>query len=164
MAKAASSDILRAAFTDHLEQTKTQIERLDRVCELLGIKGKGKTCHAMKGLIEEGQEVIDHDGDPAVKDAALIGAAQKVEHYEIAGYGTARTFAEVLGEDDVADLLQVTLQEESAADEKLTDIAEAGLNEEAADGDGDEEDEEDDTEEDDEDEEDEDEEDEEEAA
>jgi ferritin-like metal-binding protein YciE len=134
MAKAAHSPDLRAAFTNHLEQTKTQVERLDRVCELLGVKAKGKTCHAMKGLIEEGQEVIDEKGDPVAKDAALIGAAQKVEHYEIAGYGTARTFAEVLEEDEVAALLQATLDEEGAADETLSTIAESGLNEAAAGG------------------------------
>lgn len=132
MAKAASSPELKTALTEHLEETKRQVERLDRVCELLGVKAKGKTCQAMKGLIEEGAEIIAEDGDPSAKDAALIGAAQKVEHYEIAGYGTARTFASILGEDDVAALLQATLDEEGAADEKLTSIAESGLNQEAA--------------------------------
>lgn len=132
MAKAASAPELKAAFTEHLEETKKQVERLDRVCELLGVKAKGKTCHAMKGIVEEGAEIIAEGGDPAAKDAALIGAAQKVEHYEIAGYGTARTFASVLDEDDVAALLQATLDEEGAADEKLTSIAEAGLNQKAA--------------------------------
>lgn len=132
MAKAASSPELKAAFTEHLEETRRQVERLDQVCELLGVKAKGKTCQAMKGLIEEGAEIIAEDGDPSAKDAALIGAAQKVEHYEIAGYGTARTFASILGEDDVAALLQATLDEEGAADEKLTSIAESGLNQEAA--------------------------------
>jgi ferritin-like metal-binding protein YciE len=132
MAKAASSPELKAAFEAHLKETETQVERLQRVAEDLGIKPKGKTCHAMKGLIEEGQEVISNTGDPAAKDAALIGAAQKVEHYEIAGYGTARTFAKVLGEETAAQLLQETLDEESAADEKLTAIAKSGLNQEAA--------------------------------
>jgi ferritin-like metal-binding protein YciE len=132
MAKAASTPELRAAFESHLEETERQVERLERVAEGLGIKPKGKTCHAMKGLIEEGQEVISNTGDPAAKDAALIGAAQKVEHYEIAAYGTARTFARVLGETLAAQLLQETLEEESAANEKLTAIAQSGLNEEAA--------------------------------
>lgn len=139
MARAAASPLLRAAFTEHLEQTRKQIQRLDRVCVLLGIRSKGNTCLAMKGLIAEGQDVIDAEGEPAAKDAALIGAAQKVEHYEIAGYGTARRFADVLDEDDVADLLQVTLDEEMAADERLTDIADDGLNDLAAgEGEGDE--------------------------
>jgi ferritin-like metal-binding protein YciE len=132
MAKAASSPDLRAALQKHLEQTRRQVERLDRVCEDLGIRPKGKTCHAMKGLIEEGQEVISSTGDPAAKDAALIGAAQKVEHYEIAAYGTARTFARVLGEMAAADLLRQTLDEEKATDERLTALAESGLNREAA--------------------------------
>jgi ferritin-like metal-binding protein YciE len=132
MAKAATSPDLRAAVQEHLEQTRRHVERLDRVCEDLGIKPKGKTCHAMKGLIEEGQEVISSTGDPAAKDAALIGAAQKVEHYEIAAYGTARTFARVLGEMAAADLLRQTLDEEKATDERLTALAESGLNREAA--------------------------------
>jgi len=132
MAKAASSPELKAAFTEHLEETKGHVTRLERVCEQLGIKAKGKTCQAMKGLIEEGAEIIAMKGDPAAKDAALIGAAQKVEHYEIAGYGTARTYASILGEDEVASLLQATLDEEGAADEKLTTIAEEGLNQQAA--------------------------------
>jgi len=135
MAKAASTPELRGAFEEHLGQTRGHVERLEQVCEDLGIKPKGKTCHAMKGLIEEGQEVISSTGDPAAKDAALIGAAQKVEHYEIAAYGTARTFARVLGELAAADLLQTTLDEEKATDEKLTAMAESGLNREAAEGD-----------------------------
>lgn len=140
MAKAATNPDLKAAFTEHLAETKTQVERLEQACELLGVKPKGKTCNAMKGLVEEGVEVIEAKGDPSAKDAALIGAAQKVEHYEIAGYGTCRTFASILGEDDVAALLQATLDEEGAADEKLTGIAEAGLNQDAAeDEEGDEE-------------------------
>jgi ferritin-like metal-binding protein YciE len=132
MARAASSEELRAAFEEHLEQTKAQVDRLERVSELTGVKPKGKTCVAMKSLIEEGQEILSEDGDPAALDAAIIGAAQKVEHYEIAGYGTARTFARVLGEDEAADLLQQTLDEEAAADERLTGVAESGLNQEAA--------------------------------
>jgi ferritin-like metal-binding protein YciE len=132
MAKAATSPDLRRAFEEHLAQTEKQVERLERVCEDLGIKPKGKTCKAMKGLIEEGKEVLSSTGDPAAKDAALIGAAQKVEHYEIAGYGTARTFAAVLGEQTAAELLQQTLDEEKATDERLTALAESGLNQEAA--------------------------------
>lgn len=132
MAKAASSPKLRMAFEEHLQQTEGHVERLERVAQDLGIKPKGKTCHAMKGLIEEGQEVISNTGDPSAKDAALIGAAQKVEHYEIAAYGTARTFARILGENGAAELLQETLEEEGAADKKLTTIAESGLNQEAA--------------------------------
>ena len=132
MADAASAPELKSAFLTHLAETKHQRQRLDEALQVLGKDAGSETCQAMKGLIEEGQEIIAGDGDPAAKDAALIGAAQKVEHYEIAGYGTARTFAEVLGEDDVADLLQTTLDEETATDERLTEIAESGLNEEAA--------------------------------
>jgi ferritin-like metal-binding protein YciE len=132
MAKAASSPELKSAFTEHLSETKGQVKRLERVCDLLGVKAPGKTCRAMKGLIEACTEIIAAKGEPAAKDAALVGAAQKVEHYEIAGYGTARTFASILGEDEVASLLQATLDEEGAADEDFTAIAEAGLNQEAA--------------------------------
>ena len=135
MAKAATNPDLKAGFTAHLAETRGQVERLEKVAELLGCKTKGKTCAAMKGLVEEGQEVIGEVGNPTAKDALLISAAQKVEHYEIAGYGTARTFATVLGEDEVAALLQATLDEEKATDAKLTAVAESGLNEEAAEGD-----------------------------
>jgi len=145
MAKAASSEQLQQAFQSHLEETQGQVERLEQVCEKLDIKAKGKTCAAMKGLVEEGSEVIEADGTDAARDAALIAAAQKVEHYEIAGYGTARTFAQLLGEEEVARLLEETLNEESAADEKLTGIAESEINEEAADGEEGEEDEEEET-------------------
>ncbi len=132
MARAASRPELRTAFQEHLEQTRGHVERLEEVCEMLAIKAKGKKCKAMEGLIEEGQEVIGDKGEPAAKDAALIVAAQKVEHYEIAGYGSARTFARALGHGKVADLLQKTLDEESATDERLTELAESGVNEEAA--------------------------------
>ncbi len=130
MAKAAVNEDLKSSFEEHLEQTKNHVTRLERAFELLGAKSKGKTCKAMEGLIAEGSEKITMDAEPAAKDAALIGAAQKVEHYEIAGYGTVRTWAEVLGEDDVAQLLQETLDEEAEADDKLTDLAEM-VNEEA---------------------------------
>jgi ferritin-like metal-binding protein YciE len=96
MAKAANSENLRAAFESHLEETKDQVERLDQIFEQMGEKPKRKKCKAMEGLIEEGSEIISEDGVPEVKDAALIGAAQRVEHYEIAGYGTARSLAESL--------------------------------------------------------------------
>lgn len=123
MAKAASDPDLRAGFETHLKETKLHVERLEDLAKLLDISPKGKSCKAMKGLIEEGSEVIDEDGEPAVKDLALIVAAQKVEHYEIAGYGSARTLAEVLGYDDAAALLQGTLDEEGATNKKLTKIS-----------------------------------------
>lgn len=131
MAKAASDAELKAAITGHLEETREQAARLEKACELLGIKPKGKTCQAMKGLLEEGAEVMAEEGSPAAKDAAMIVAAQKVEHYEIAGYGAARVFATVLGETDVAALMTETLEEEKAADAKLTGIAESTVNDEA---------------------------------
>src|SRR5947208_3315280 len=109
--KAASAD-LRAAFKEHLGQTEGQVNRLEKIFKALGEKPTGKTCKAMKGLVEEGKEIIDEDGDESVLDAALIGAAQKVEHYEIASYGTSRTFASLLGEEDAVELLQKTLDEE----------------------------------------------------
>jgi ferritin-like metal-binding protein YciE len=139
MAKAATDEDLVAAFEEHLEQTQAQVERLDRVFEQLNEKPRGKTCEAMKGLIAEGQEVIAEDATDEVKDAALIASAQKIEHYEIAGYGTVRTFANLLGERDVADLLQATLDEEGETDKKLTEIAES-LNIEALAGSEEEED------------------------
>ena len=132
-AKAATDEDLVQAFEEHLEQTKGQVERLDRIFEILGEKPRGKTCEAMKGLVAEGNETISEDATDEVKDAALIAAAQKVEHYEIAGYGTVRTFANLLGEREVADLLQETLDEEGETDKKLTEIAES-LNVEALSG------------------------------
>jgi len=123
MAKAASNEMLSEAFTAHLEETKGQVERLESIGEELGIKLTGKKCKAMEGLLEEGKEVLEMDGLGALIDAALIGAAQRVEHYEISGYGTARTLAEHLGHTEVARLLEQTLQEESATDEKLTKIS-----------------------------------------
>jgi ferritin-like metal-binding protein YciE len=123
MAKAASSEELRTAIEEHLSETEHQVERLNTIFNQLEIKPRGKKCKAMMGLIEEGKEVMEEDCEDAVKDAALIAAAQKVEHYEIAGYGTVRTFAQLLGLDEAADLLQETLEEEAAADKKLTEIA-----------------------------------------
>jgi ferritin-like metal-binding protein YciE len=123
MVKKASSADLKQAFTDHLEETKLQVERLKKIGKELDITLTGKTCNAMEGLVEEGSDVIEEEGDPAVLDAALIGAAQRVEHYEIAAYGTTRAIAEKLGASNVVELLQETLDEEGAADEKLTEIA-----------------------------------------
>jgi ferritin-like metal-binding protein YciE len=131
MAKKASSPDLKAAFEEHLGQTEGQVNRLEKIFKALGEKPTGKTCKAMKGLVEEGKEIIEEDGEDAVLDAALIGAAQKVEHYEIAGYGTARTFASLLGEEDAVELLQKTLDEEGATDKKLTALAESLVNPEA---------------------------------
>ena len=135
MAKAAKNPELKAAFTKHLEETREQASRLERVCDLLGVKPKGKTCQAMKGLCEEGAEIIAEKGEPAAKDAALIGAAQKVEHYEIAGYGTCVAYANVLGEKEIASLLGQTLAEEKTTDQNLTALAEATVNDEADDED-----------------------------
>jgi ferritin-like metal-binding protein YciE len=122
MAKAATSEDLRAGFEEHLEQTKGHVQRLETIFEQLGESPKGKKCKGMEGLIEEGSEAIEeHDG--AVLDAALIGAAQRVEHYEMAGYGTVIAFAEELGESKHVSLLNETLEEEKATDEKLTELA-----------------------------------------
>lgn len=131
MAKKASSPELKTALTEHLEVTKTQIGRLDEIFEKLGKNPKGKTCKAMKGLIEEASEILEEDGDESVLDAALIASAQRVEHYEMAGYGTVRTFATILGEDEAAELLQETLDEEGEADHRLTSLAEEIVNAEA---------------------------------
>jgi ferritin-like metal-binding protein YciE len=123
MAKAASAPDLSSAFEEHLSVTKKHVERLDQVFELLGVPAKAKTCAGMKGLIEEGEETMKEDAAEQLMDAALIGAAQRVEHYEMAAYGTARAMAERLGNQEAADLLQETLDEEKEADEKLTEIA-----------------------------------------
>lgn len=131
MAKGASSQELKDAFEKHLEQTKTHVERLEEVFEELGEKPRGKTCRAMKGLIEEGSEILEKDGDESVLDAGIIVAAQKVEHYEIAGYGSVRTFAHLLGQNDAAELLQTTLDEESETNEILNKLAETVVNPEA---------------------------------
>lgn len=131
MAKAASSGELRQALEEHLEQTQGHAERLEQIFERLGLKAKGKKCEAMEGIIAEGKELLGEDLEDAVLDAGIIGAAQKVEHYEMAGYGTARTWAEQLGFREEAELLQRTLDEEKAADEKLTRIAENIVNLEA---------------------------------
>jgi len=131
MAKAASSQQLKDAFEKHLEQTKTHVERLEEVFEEINEKPKGRTCKAMKGLIEEGSEILHEDGEESVIDAGIIVAAQKVEHYEIAGYGSVRTFAELLGKNKSAELLQTTLNEESETNETLNQLAEGIVNPEA---------------------------------
>src|SRR5256886_16250983 len=131
MAKGASSDELMKAFESHLEQTKEHVERLTEIFDRLEEKPTGKTCKAMKGLIEEGSEMLEEDGEESVIDAGLIAAAQRVEHYEIAGYGTVRTFAEMLGKTEHASLLERTLQEEEQTDERLTELAESHINQEA---------------------------------
>jgi ferritin-like metal-binding protein YciE len=128
MAEAANSPSLKEAFNNHLTQTKRQVSRLEQIFVQLGKPVKRETCDAMKGLIKEGDEIISASGDPDVKDAALISAAQRVEHYEMAGYGTARTFAEHLGHADAARLLQMTLDEERETDKVLTFIAEQNIN------------------------------------
>ena len=134
MAKAASSSELREGFQEHLEQTKNHAKRLEQICEQLDVTPKGKKCQAAEGLIEEGKELIEEDAEAAVTDAGLICAAQKVEHYEIATYGCVRTWAEQLGLHDVAQLLQETLDEEKETNEKLTQLAESMVNQEAAAG------------------------------
>jgi len=131
MAEAANDTGLKNGFQQHLRETQNQITRLERIFKLLGKSAQGKTCEAMKGLISEGDEVVSATGDADVKDAALIAAAQRVEHYEIAGYGTARAFANRLGQKEAARLLQETLDEEAATDKKLTQLAESNINRQA---------------------------------
>src|SRR5256885_14977797 len=131
MAKGASSEELADAFEKHLKETETHVERLEEIFEELDESPKGKTCHGMKGLIEEGSEILDEEGDPSVIDAGIIVAAQKVEHYEIASYGSVRTFAKLLGQKKAAELLQTTLDEESEANELLNGLAESIVNPEA---------------------------------
>jgi ferritin-like metal-binding protein YciE len=123
MAKAASSEELRAGFEEHLEQTRGHVQRLEQIFEMLDESPKGKKCKGMEGLVEEGSEVMQEDFEDALMDAALIGAAQRVEHYEIAAYGTVRAFAEELGESEHVSLLEETLEEEKETDEKLTELA-----------------------------------------
>jgi ferritin-like metal-binding protein YciE len=131
MAKAASSPDLQAAFTTHLKETQGQVQRLERVFREIGETPRTKVCRGMAGLVEEGKEILEEDGEGAVVDAALIAAAQRVEHYEIAAYGCLVTYAQLLGQDRAARLLQDNLAEEEATDKKLTALAEGGLNQEA---------------------------------
>jgi ferritin-like metal-binding protein YciE len=128
MAEAASTAALRQAFEHHLTETQGQVRRLERVFEILGHSPRGKHCAAMEGLVEEGSEMIDLNAEPEVRDAGLIAAAQRVEHYEIAGYGTVCAWAEQLGMAEVKELLGQTLEEEKRADELLTQIAERQVN------------------------------------
>ena len=123
MAEASTNEALKAAFETHLEQTEGHVQRLEQIGEQLGESMKGKKCKAMAGLIAEGKEIIEEDAEPALKDLALIGAAQKVEHYEIAGYGTVRTLAQLAGEAELVSALQQTLDEEGATDKLLTKLA-----------------------------------------
>ena len=153
MAKSASSEELKEAFDEHLQETKGQVDRLNKIFKILGSKAEGKECPALKGLVEETEEVMSDAKKPEVLDAGLIGCAQAVEHYEIARYGTLKAWAAQLGLDDAVELLEETLDEEKAADEKLTDLAMSGLNEEADEdeSEGDEEDEDEDKDDEDED-------------
>jgi len=128
MAEAAQNPELKSAFQTHLRETEDQVRRLERIFTLIGKSPTRETCAAMKGLISEGSDMVNATGDPNVKDAALIAAAQRVEHYEIAGYGTARTFAQHLGYNNVADELQKTLDEEGNANKILTEVAESYVN------------------------------------
>jgi len=132
MAKAATNQTLRAGFEEHLEQTRNHVTRLEEIAKSFNCKLTGHRCKAMEGLIEEGGELISEDAEDTVRDAGLIGAAQRVEHYEIAGYGTARALAECLGYGEVVRLLNETLDEEKATDEKLTELAETTINVDAA--------------------------------
>jgi len=135
MAKAATSPDLAQGFEEHLEQTKGHVNRLEEIFKKLEEKTTGKKCKAMEGLIKEGAETIEEDASDAAKDAMLIAAAQRVEHYEIAGYGSVKTYADLLGESEASELLAETLQEEKDTDEKLTEAAET-INAEAEEEDG----------------------------
>ena len=132
MAKTAESPDLAEAFTKHLRETQGHVQRLERIFKEVGQTPRGKKCKGMEGLLEEGKEVMEEDGDPAVIDAALIAGAQRVEHYEIAAYGCLRSYAELLGYTQARQLLQQNLAEEEAADKKLTQLGESGINEAAA--------------------------------
>jgi ferritin-like metal-binding protein YciE len=132
LAKAATSPVLRDAFQTHLEETRGHVDRLEQVMEGLGEKVRGKHCDGIEGIIEEGASVMEEEFDDATMDACLIAAGQRAEHYEMAAYGTVVAWARAMGHTDAADLLQETLDEEKAADEKLTALAEAGINQEAA--------------------------------
>ena len=132
MAKASESQELQQAFTQHLKETQGHVERLERIFKGLDQTARGKKCKGMEGLLEEGKEIMEQEGEGAVIDAALIASAQRVEHYEMAAYGCLRTYAQLLGNPDAERLLQQTLNEEEAADQKLTQIGEGGVNQAAA--------------------------------
>lgn len=131
MADAAVSPDLKAAFDQHLQETQNHARMLERIFQQLGQEPKRETCKAMQGLVKEGEDMISAKGDDKVRDAGLIAAAQRVEHYEMAGYGTVRTFAERLGHRDIAQTLQQILDEEGATDKKLTMLAESHINQES---------------------------------
>ena len=133
MAKAASAEPLKAALQQHLKETERQIERLEKVFSQAGAPARAKKCKGMQGVLEEGQEIMEEDAEPSVRDAGLIGAAQRVEHYEMAGYGCLRTYARLLGNEQAARLFEETLGEEKHADLKLTELAERGINLQARD-------------------------------
>jgi ferritin-like metal-binding protein YciE len=132
IAKSASSPRLAEAITKHLKETEGHVARLEEIFQSLGLPVRGKKCKGMEGLLEEGKEVMEEEAQESVRDAALISAAQKVEHYEIAAYGCLRSYAQILGHTDAAKLLEQTLKEEEAADEKLNELAEGGINQAAA--------------------------------
>lgn len=132
LAKASSSEELRDAFESHLEETQGHVKRLEQVFESIGEKAKGKHCDGIAGIIEEGKNVMEEDFDEVTMDACLIAGGQRAEHYEMAAYGSLIAWAKAMGHDEAASLLEETLEEEKAADEKLTSIAESGINEEAA--------------------------------
>ncbi len=134
MIKAAEDEELSAALSEHLEVTREQLSRLDGIFEKLGKRGTGKKCKGMEGILEEGKELLEKDADPDVLDAGIIAAAQHVEHYEMAGYGTAAAYAKLLGDRDAEKLLRQSLEEEKEADEKLNELAERRINLEANDG------------------------------
>lgn len=131
MADATEHSELRQAFQEHEQVTRGHVQRLETIATDLGVELDGFTCKGMQGLLREGQDVIEANADPSARDAALIGAAQRVEHYEIAGYGTARTYARMLGHDRAADLLQTTLSEEGSTDNRLSRLAEEMINRDA---------------------------------
>lgn len=139
LAKKASAEELKDGFEEHLRQTQEHVERIERAFDLLGMPARGKTCKGMKNLIAEGDDMIGEADEDAVRDAVMIAAAQKVEHYEIASYGTARTWAALLGHDEIASLLEQTLEEEKETDQKLTELAEGFVNQAAAAGEDEEE-------------------------
>jgi ferritin-like metal-binding protein YciE len=132
MAKAARNERLAAGFQEHLEQTKEHAARIEKILKNHKKSTRGSRCKGMEGIIAEGAEMVEEEADSEVKDAGLISAAQRVEHYEIAGYGTARTYAEILGDSEGAQLLQTTLGEEASTDEKLTKLAKSSINIQAA--------------------------------
>ena len=132
MEAAAHSTALQTALKEHLEVTERQVSRLEEIFGMLSVTSRGPKCAAMEGLLKEGAELLEEDAEPSVLDAGIIGAAQRVEHYEMAGYGVARTFARLLGHDKIADLLQKTLDEEGEADKTLTELAESEINAAAA--------------------------------